>query len=108
MKQTYGTDRQKKTDREKLNRRLNGVFWRCVVSVVLFLVVFVGGTVGKDENGTFFTVVREWITREEPIVESVETLGRSILNGESWTDVMGDWYVDAFLPYHDPVTHNAD
>lgn len=108
MKQTYGYEQKKKADREKRSRWLNGVFWRCVISVALFLVVFLGGTVGRDSSGTVFDVVREWITREDSIVESVETLGRSILDGESWSDVMGDWYVDAFLPYHDPVTQNAD
>lgn len=108
MKQTYGYDQKKKAGQEKRSRRWNGVFWRCVISVVLFLVVFLGGSIGPDGSSTVFATVREWITREDSIVESVETLGRSIMNGESWSDVMGDWYVDAFLPYHDPVTQNAD
>ncbi|MBR1781836.1 MAG: hypothetical protein IJ751_10605 [Oscillospiraceae bacterium] len=80
----------------KLEKRLNRLFWQTVLSVLLFLVVFVGGGMLRGEG--VYDTVQSWITRQDDLAQAVETLGRSVSEGEQWSQAIKDWCVDTFLP----------
>ena len=82
----------------RLSKRLNRLFWQTVLSVVLFLVVFAGGGLLPGQSGDLYSAVHQMITRQDALLESVQTLGQAISTGEDWTRAVRDWCQETFLP----------
>ena len=83
---------------EALSRRFNRLFWQTVLSVVLFLVVFVGEGLLPGQDGGVYETVNRWLTHQESLTESVETLGKTVSEGRDWMDAMWDWCQETFFP----------
>lgn len=84
--------------RQKGERRTNRLLVQFIVSAVLFLVVFVGGGLIPDRVCDVFGEVQQAITSESGLLESVQTLGSAVSEGEGVSHALKQWCVDTFLP----------
>ena len=83
---------------KKGERRINRLLTQLIVSAVLFLAVFVGGRLIPDRLCDVFGEVRQVITSESHFLDSVQTLGSAVSEGESVGSALKQWCVDTFLP----------
>lgn len=84
--------------RQRGERRINRLLMQFIVSAVLFLAVFVGGGLIPDRVCDVFGEVQQAITRESDLLESVQTLGSAVSEGEGVSHALKQWCVDTFLP----------
>lgn len=82
----------------KGERRLNRLLLQLIASAAIFLLVFVGGGLIPDQVFDVFSSVRQVISGDQPLLQSVETLGQAISEGENWTQAVREWCVETFLP----------
>ena len=94
--------RQRASTPEKLRKRgevrVNRLLMQLIMSAVLFLAVFVGGRLIPDRLCDVFAEVQQVITSESHFLESVQTLGSAVSEGESVGGALKQWCVDTFLP----------
>ncbi len=82
----------------KGERRLNRLLLQLIASAAIFLLVFVGGGLIPDQVFDVFGSVRQVISGDQPLLQSVEALGQAISEGESWSQAMREWCMETFLP----------
>lgn len=95
--QTAGQSRAKKPQ-GRAERRINRLMLQLIVSAAVFLLVFVGGGLIPDQVCDVFAAVHQVISGDNSLLESVETLGSAVGEGEDWRTAVRDWCVDTFLP----------
>ncbi len=87
-----------KQAKARLERRANRLLRQLIVSAAIFLVVFVGGGLIPEQVYDVSAAVRQAITADNTLLESVEALGSAVSEGESWSEAMREWCIDTFLP----------
>ena len=81
-----------------VEKKVNRLLVQFIASAMLFLLVFVGGGLIPERMFDVFGEVNRAISGESELLESVQTLGDTVSEGESWADALKDWCVDTFLP----------
>lgn len=79
-------------------RRLNHLLVQLIASAAIFLLVFVGGGLIPDQVFDVFGAVRQVVSGDESLLQSVEALGQAISQGEGWPGAVREWCIDTFLP----------
>lgn len=106
MKLKSGSEKPKNGQRCKNNGRvdkLNNVFLRLIVSACLFLLVFLGGRLIPEQVYDVFGAVQGIISGDSILPDTVQSLGKSLTEGDSLGSVLRDWCAETFLPSSEPV-----
>lgn len=95
--QTARQSRNRKTQ-GKAERSINRLLIQLIVSAAVFLIVFVGGGLIPNQVLDVFGSVHQMISGDNSLLESVQTLGSAVAEGDDWAGALREWCVDTFLP----------
>lgn len=95
-----GTSMAKRASKgpKKGEQKLNRLLLQLIASAAIFLLVFVGGGLIPEQVFDVFGSVRQVISGDQSLLNSVEALGEAVSAGESWPQAVREWCVDTFLP----------
>lgn len=83
---------------KKGEQKLNRLLIQLIASAAIFLLVFVGGGLIPEQVFDVLGSVRQVISGDQSLLNSVEALGEAVSTGESWPQAVREWCVDTFLP----------
>ena len=83
---------------KKRERKLNRLLVQLIASAAIFLLVFVGGGLIPEQVFDVFGSVRQVVSGDDSLLQSVEALGQAVSEGENWPQAVRQWCVDTFLP----------
>ena len=92
------TTKERGTDIQKLERKLDVIFRQVIASALIFLLIYVGGGFIPEQVFHLFSTVNQMISTDDPILTSTEAMGQAVEEGKSWQTAVQAWCVETFLP----------
>lgn len=92
------TTKERGTEIQALERKLNVLFRQVIASALIFLLVYVGGGFLPEQVFHLFSTVNQMISSDDPLLTSTEAMGQAVEDGMSWQDAVQAWCAETFLP----------